>query len=142
MADVRFQKKRYLGIKNQITELFKATLPEVKRIVNEKHQLGSALTAFEEKASILSDDQTVNVVNILKEISTVAPENVTFNITRMRIGKEEIRITGETVNFDGVEKIKQNLKKATIFKSVDVGGAKTSKLQNIIEFQLNIKLVR
>ena len=143
LVDVRFQKKRYLGLKNQITSLFKTTLPDA-RVISGKEEalLKTALNALDEKASVLSDDTNVKVVEILKEIAGASPENVSFNITRMRIGKDGIRITGETANYDGVEKIKQNLEKVNVFDSVEVGGAKTSKLQNIVEFQLNIKMVR
>ncbi|MBE9503009.1 MAG: pilus assembly protein PilM [Proteobacteria bacterium] len=143
LVDVNFQKKRYLGLKDQITSIFKLTLPDA-RVISGKEEalLNAALNTLDEKASVLSGGTNVKVVDILREITRAAPENVSFNITRMRIGKDGIRITGETANYDGVEKIKQNLKRVSLFSSVDVGGAKTSKLQNIVEFQLNIKMTR
>lgn len=139
-ADVTFKKKRYLELKREIREIFRSTLPDVKRIVNEKHQLKTALGRLEEKASVISDEGSVMIVEILREISTQVPEDVTFRVTRMRIGKDEVKIEGETNNFDGVEKIKTAIKNVGIFKSVEVGGAKASRLQGIVEFKLKVKL--
>lgn len=132
--------KRYDALKEKITQTFRSALPEIKRIVNEKHQLKTALDELENKIEILSDKGSTKVVDLLREISIRAPENVPLRITRLRIGKDTVRIEGETSNFDGVEKIKSALGKASVFETVEVVGAKASRLQNVIEFQLNLKL--
>lgn len=134
--------KKYTELKESVRVSFKEALPKVKRIVNEKHQLSTALAELEEKVSLISDEGSVKVMDILRDVATLVPEGTLFKVNRMTIGDNEVRIDGETENFDGVEKIKSALKKSAIFDEVEVGGAKASRLQNVIEFRLNIKLAR
>ena len=134
--------KKYTQLKESVRQSFKEALPEVKRIVNEKHQLSTALAELEEKVSLVSDEGSVKVMDILRAVATLVPEGTLFKVNRMTIGDDEVRIDGETENFDGVEKIKSALKKSNLFEEVKVGGAKASRLQNVIEFRLNIKLAR
>ena len=134
--------KKYTELKESVRLAFKEALPDVKRIVNEKHQLSTALAELEEKVSLVSDEGSVKVVDILRAVATLVPEGTLFKVNRMTIGDNEVRIDGETKNFDGVEKIKSALKKSNLFEAVEVGGAKASRLQNVIEFRLNIKIAR
>lgn len=134
--------KKYTQLKESVRLSFKDALPKVKRIVNEKHQLSTALAELEEKVSLVSDEGSIKVVDILRAVATLVPEGTLFKVNRMTIGGSEVRIDGETENFDGVEKIKSALKKSNLFEAVEVGGAKASRLQNVIEFRLNIKLAR
>ena len=132
--------KKYSELKKTITLSFKEALPDIKRIVNEKHQLSTALSELEEKVSLISDEGSVKVVDILLTVASAVPTETLFKVNKMTIGDNEVKIDGETTNFDGVEKIKSALKKSAIFEDVEVGGAKASRLQNVIEFRLNIKL--
>ncbi len=141
-VSVYTRNKKYTGLKESVRRSFKEALPDVKRIVNEKHQLSTALAELEEKVSLVSDEGSVKVVDILRVVATSVPEGTLFKVNRMSIGDNEVRIDGETENFDGVEKIKSALKKSNLFEAVEVGGAKASRLQNVIEFRLNIKLAR
>ena len=134
--------RKFTALKESVRQTFKETLPDVKRIVNERHQLGTALSELEEKVSLVSDEGSIKVADILRGVATSVPEGTVFKVTRMTIGDNEVRIDGETGNFDGVEKIKSALKKSAIFEDVEVGGAKASRLQNVIEFRLNIRLAR
>ncbi len=139
-AGLAAKKKHYRDLNAAITKTFRETLPEVKRVVDEKQQLKTALSALEAKAGLMADVRSVRVVDFLKEITEKSPEGVSFRVTRLRIGEKEIKLEGETANFDGVEKIKTALEKSKTVDVVDVGGAKASRLQNVVEFQLNIKL--
>lgn len=141
-ADLSLEKKKYQELNSQIRKTFSSVLPEVSRIVNESHQLKTALNELEERASIISDEGFVKSIDVLREISANMPEKVVFRATRLRIGIDDVKIEAETNNFDSVEKIKNGLKKSTLFASVDVGGAKASRLQNVIEFQMKVKLVK
>ena len=141
-ADLSLEKKRYKELNSQIRKIFTSTLPEVKRIVNESHQLKTALNELEERASIISDEGSLKSIDILLEISASVPDKVVFRATRLRIGSDDVKIEAETNNFDSVEKIKNGLKKSMLFASVDVGGAKASRLQNVIEFQMKVKLAK
>ncbi|MDT8316683.1 MAG: pilus assembly protein PilM [bacterium] len=131
---------KYTQLKESVRQSFKEALPEVRRIVNEKYQLATALAELEEKVSLVSDEGSVKVIDILRAVATSVPEGTLFKVTRMTIGDNEVKIDGETENFDGVEKIKSALKKNAIFADVEVGGAKASRLQNVIEFRLNIRI--
>ncbi|MDH3976740.1 MAG: pilus assembly protein PilM [Deltaproteobacteria bacterium] len=139
---VTYHKKRYLSLKENVRDTFLETLPETKRIQNEEHQLKTALTELEYRVTLLSAGGNMKVVDMLREITTRGPDETTFRITRMRIDDKEIKLEGETAAFEKVEKIKSALGTSPLFDSVEVGGAKASRLQNIVEFQLNIKLAR
>jgi len=141
-ADLTLERKRYDALNSQIRKMFISTLPEVTKIVNERHQLKTALDELEERASIISDEGSLKSVDILREISANIPESVIFRATRLRIGNDNVNIEAETNNFDSVEKIKNGLKKSVLFASVDVGGAKASRLQNVIEFQMKVELAK
>lgn len=141
-VSVTYHKKRYQSLKENIRTTFLETLPGTKRIQNEEHQLKTALTELEYKVALLSSGGNIKVVDMLREITTRVSEDVSFRVTRMRIDDSEIKLEGETAAFEKVEKIKAALGKSPLFESVEVGGAKASRLENIVEFQLNIQLTR
>jgi len=139
---VTYHKNRYDSLSENVRTTFLKTLPGTKRVVNEEQQLKTALSELENKVALLSGGGNMKVVDMLREISTRVPESLSFRVTRMRIGDYEIKLEGETSGFESVEKIKSTLGKSPLFNTVEVGGAKASRLENIVEFQLNIKLAK
>ena len=79
-----------------------------------------------------------NILDLLKEISVRIPKSVDVHINRMVIDPETVRITGKTVAFNEVDKIKNDLEPSTIFGEVTISSANLDRTGKKVQFEIKI----
>ena len=141
MTDFYYMKKKIDHLDNQIIEIFKTALPEVKTIVDPLHQMRIELKEVKKK-SVFSAETKKNIktIDILEQISRLIPEEIETNFTRLVIGAESVLITGDTDTFNAVDDMKNKLEQAALFTKVTISSANMEKSGNRVRFKLKIRL--
>jgi len=134
-------KKELLNLNNQITQIFKTTLPDVKRIVDPLQQVKVKIQE-ERKKSLFSIETQKNilVMDILNEISNLILKETDVEFTRLLIGQTNVMISGNTDTFNSVDDMKNRLEKAELFQKVTISSANINKSGNRVRFKLKVQL--
>lgn len=136
-TDYYLLKKRYERLNSAVIEVFKDTLPDVKRIVNPVQQLKVRISEEKTKKGFLSGSEgETTVVNILRDISVLIPDSIDFKIDTIVFDPDMIQINGDTDNFNTVDSIKNGLQKSSYFGSVDISSAKLDSSGTRVEFKV------
>ncbi|RLC28094.1 MAG: hypothetical protein DRH37_09980 [Deltaproteobacteria bacterium] len=140
-TDYYFLKKRYEAVNRNITEIFRKTLPEMKKIPRGKEVdvMRSEIDKLK-KSSVSLQIPTGNrgVLDLLKDISERIPKSLTVRITRMVIDMEAVRISGTTDTFNTVDKIKSGLASLPCFSTAVINSAKLDRSGKRVEFEIKL----
>lgn len=133
-------KNQQKDLKQQITKVFKATLPEVTRIVNPVQQLAvknKEIKATYRPGGISGTELTI--VELLAELSTRIPATYKVKVVRMVADMEVIRLKAVTENFNTVDNVQKELEKSPFFEIVSISSANQSPKGNEVSFELKIQ---
>ncbi|MFV0438378.1 MAG: GspL/Epsl periplasmic domain-containing protein [Desulfopila sp.] len=132
--------KRRDALQSQILAVFHAALPEVTRVVNPVQQLQVQINQAQ-GLSLQSgrDRHNRTKLDLLAELSTRITGNLTIRITRLVADQEEVRITGETDNFQTVDNVKRELEKSDLFRAVTINSANLAPQGGEIRFELKLE---
>jgi len=139
-VDYYFMEKRNRMLDHKITEVFKQTFPEVKRIVDPLQQLKVKLS--EAKRSAVSHPGMKGagkVLDILKDISQRVPGSLNVHIIRMVIDPDTVRITGYTDTFNTVDNIKSGLESSVFFSDATISSANLDRTGKRVKFEIKLQ---
>ena len=128
-------------IDRQITGVFKATFPNVKRIVDPYREM--QVNVQEAKKSAVSQTTTGphnRSIDILNSISQRIPDSIKVDVNRLVISPETVLISGNTDDFKSVDDIKSRLEKIDFFKKVTISSSNLDRSGKEIRFQLKVEL--
>ena len=138
-VDYHFLDKRYTSLDQQITEVFKQTLPDVKRIVDPVHQLQAKLNEIKKSALSLPGLSTNrNVLDLLRDISLRVPESADVHMTRIVVDPNAVLIKGETDTFNTVDSIKKGLEPSDHFRAVTISSANLDRSGDRVQFEIKL----
>ena len=138
--DYYFLKKRYTMLDKQITETFRQTLPDVKRIVDPVQQMKIKITQTKKSAfSLPGIAGDYKVVDILRDISIKVPESLNVTVTSMVVDPEVIKMKGETDTFNTVDIIKKGLEPSKYFSAVTISSANLDRSRKHVQFEIKLK---
>jgi len=135
-----FLEKRNRMLDHKITEVFKQTFPEVKRIVDPLQQLKGKLN--EAKKSAVSHPGmrgAGKVLDILRDISERIPGSLNVHITRMVIDPDTVRISGNTDTFNTVDNIKNRLESSAFFIAATISSANLDRTGKRVKFEIKLQ---
>jgi general secretion pathway protein L len=136
-TDFYLLKKKYEKLDSAITQVFKDTLPDIKRIVNPVQQLKVRISEEKSKKGLLSGSTgETGVMDLLRDISIFIPDAMDFKIDTIVFDPDMVQINGDTDNFNTVDSIKNGLQKSLYFGSVDISSAKLDSSGTRVEFKL------
>jgi len=139
-VDYYFLKKRHKMLDQQIKEVFRQTLPDVKRIVDPVHQLKIRINEINKSASALPGiGAKGNVLDLLRDISLRAPESADVNVARITVDQEGVLIRGETDTFNTVDTIKKGLEPSVYFDTVTISSANLDRSGNRVRFEMKLE---
>ena len=142
-VDYYFLEKKHTRLGRGMTDILKATFPEVKRIVDPLQQMKIKVRELNgASGQELSPYGNAKVLDLLKDISVRLPESLTVIITSMTIDDESIRMSGKTDNFNNVDAIKGALKQSDFFDSVVISAANLDRNGKQVRFELKLRRVR
>lgn len=134
-------KSRRDGLQTEIGRIFKETLPEVTRVVNPVQQLQVKIDETRALYSAGPDGtQRLSKIALLAELSRLIPANMQLRITRLVADQDDVRINGETSDFNTVENVKRELEKSTYFKTVTISSANLAPRGGEVRFELRLEL--
>jgi len=139
-VDYYFLQKRYKMLDKQITEIFRETFPDVKRIVDPVQQM--MVKVNETKESTLSlpgigGDR--KVIDLLRDISLRVPASMDVRVTTMVVDPEVVQIKGETDTFNTVDIIKKGLGPSEYFSAVTISSANLDRSGNRVQFEIKLQ---
>jgi type II secretory pathway component PulL len=136
-TDFYLLKKKYEKLNSAVVQVFKDTLPDVKRIVNPVQQLKVGISEEKTKKGLVPGSEVgATVVDILRDISVLIPGSIDFKIDTIVFDPDMIQINGDTDNFNTVDSIKNGLQKSSYFGSVDISSAKLDSSGTRVEFKV------
>lgn len=141
--DFNLKEKELNRLKLEGRQVFQATLPDVKRIVNPVQQLNVEIR--EMKKGMLGEASRLTeykILDLLAEISVRIPESINVHVIRMVADRDGILLRGLTDNFNSVDNLKKILEKSDYFKSVTINSANLSTKGSGIRFELKVALNR
>ncbi|OQY15667.1 MAG: hypothetical protein B6I32_06210 [Desulfobacterium sp. 4572_20] len=138
--DYYFLKERYRMLNKQITETFRQTLPNVKRIVDPLQQMRIEITQIKKSAFFLPGiGGDHKVVDLLRDISIRVPESLDVRVMRMVVDPAAVNIKGETDTFNTVDIIKKGLEPSEYFSSVTISSANLDRSRKRVQFEIKLK---
>jgi general secretion pathway protein L len=139
-VDYYFMEKRNRILDLKITEVFKQTFPEVKRIVDPLQQLKIKLNEAKKSAvSYPGMKETGKVLDILRDISQRVPGSLDVHITSMVIDPDTVRISGYTDTFNTVDNIKNGLESSAFFINAAISSANLDRTGKRVKFEIKLQ---
>jgi general secretion pathway protein L len=133
--------KRLGGINSQMTQVFKATFPEVKTIRYPYQEMLAKMRQAKKNAAFEAEaGPHIRRIDILNSISEQIPESITVNLNRLVIQPDNVLISGTTDTYDSVDGIKSRLEQIQHFKKVTIGSANIDRSGNEVRFMLKAEL--
>jgi type II secretory pathway component PulL len=128
-------------IDQQITSVFKATFPAVKRIVDPHREM--QINVQEAKKSAVNQSTAgphIRSIDIINSISQNIPDGIEVDVTRMVISPETVLISGNTDDFKSVDDIKGKLEQVEYFKKVTISSTNLDRSGKEVRFVLKVEL--
>jgi general secretion pathway protein L len=138
-----FLKKRYMMLDNQISEIFRQTLPEVTRIVDPLQQMRAKINEI--KSSDISPPgigSEEKVLDLLRDISLRVSGSLDVKVLSMVVDPETVQIKGETDTFNTVDSIKKGLEPSQYFSEVTISSANLDRSGKSVQFEMKLKRAR
>ena len=133
--------KHLRRINSQMTQVFKATFPEVKTIRYPYQEMLAKIR--ETKKTVAFEDEAgphIRSVDILNSISEKIPDNITVNLTRLVIQPDNVLISGTTDTYNSVDNIKSRLEQIQHFEKVTISSSNIDRAGNEVRFMLKLDL--
>ncbi|MDY6971166.1 MAG: GspL/Epsl periplasmic domain-containing protein [Thermodesulfobacteriota bacterium] len=142
-VDFYFLKKRYRALDRQVTDVFKRTFPDVKRIVDPLQQMKVKINEIKNSAFShpgIEGDSTA--LDLIRHVSLRIPESLDVRVTRMVIDPDTVRISGNTDTFNTVDNIKNGLESSACFSSATISSANLERLGRRVGFEIKLQRSR
>jgi hypothetical protein len=128
-------------INSQMTQVFKATFPEVKTIRYPYQEMQAKIR--ETKKTAAFEDEAgphIRSIDLLNSISEKIPDNITVNLARLVIQPDNVIISGTTDTYNSVDSIKNRLEQIQHFKKVTINSSNIDRSGNEVRFMLKLEL--
>jgi Tfp pilus assembly PilM family ATPase len=131
---------RYAGLKSQIVDLTRKTLPQEKHIVDARAQLQQKLAAFRENSAMLTALRPGHLtpLGVLRLLSLHRPGGNTLMFDDLLITSDSVRITGTCDSFRTLLEWQQELEKIPEFDIVDVQDPEKNAKTGKVNFTLSL----
>jgi general secretion pathway protein L len=131
---------QYGALRQEIRQVFTATVPEIQTIVSEKAQLQDALDALHARQRLLQGTTTVSPLELLRQLSAAMPDHVSLDLDEWTFDADSVRLKGSTTSFDATETIKATASGLGVFKDVQLKDVKTATGGKKVSFGLHLTL--
>lgn len=128
----------YARIKNETTEIFKATLPEEKNIVSPLVQLEQKLESFRKDSELLTSLSGTGLapLEVLRKVSTSTPSGENVKIDDILIAADTVRVNGTCDTFESVYQWQRLLQEVPGFAFVDVKDVQKEPKSSVVQFTM------
>jgi len=138
--DYHFIEKRYRTLDQEITEAFRHTFPDVKKIVDPLHQMKVKINEIKKSTVSLPGLHTNSkVLDLLRDISKRVPESLDVHVERIVIAPDTVRMSGMANSFNTIDNIKNGLASSTCFSAVTISSANLDRKENQVRFEIKLQ---
>ena len=143
-VDMSVYRKQAADMDEAARRIYSDLFPSEKKIVDPLMQLEIKVRDAGEKSDVpsLTQGSGAKMTDLLHEISSTIPKEIDIVTTRLVINPERIIFSGNTDNFNNVDRIKGGLEKSVLFKEVKISNASADKNGGRVRFQFMIQLNR
>jgi general secretion pathway protein L len=139
-ADYYLLKKQYRILEEQITDIYRSTFPDAKRIQDPVNQMKVKIREMRESAlSFPGMGGNQKVIDLLRDISLRIPETLDVTVTSMIVDPEAVKIKGETDTFNTVDTVKRNLEPSAYFREVTISSANLDRSGKRVQFEVKLQ---
>ena len=128
-------------INSQMTQVFKATFPDVKTIHYPYQEMQARIREMKKTADF--EDEAgphIRSIDILNSISEKIPDNITVNLNRLVIQPDNVIISGTTDTYNSVDAIKSRLEQIPYLEKVTISSSNIDRTGNEVRFMLKLEL--
>ncbi|GBD25717.1 hypothetical protein HRbin30_01041 [bacterium HR30] len=125
----RYLEAQLAAVNNQIRYIFRQTLPDVQRIIDEGRQIREEIVAAEKRLKLLGSvapPSGATAIDALNAISTAVPESLKLEVDEYVMDTEEIKIRAHTDSLDTPNAIREAIANGKYFADVQVKDIKTA----------------
>lgn len=121
-------------------DILRTAFPDTQRIVDPRHQMRTRVDQAAAKARPLKALlEKRPKLDLLKGIVQSIPDEIDLVLSRMMLGEDRIIIQGTADDFDGVNRIRDNLEKWDAVRAATISSANLEQGQQRVRFQLTIE---
>ncbi len=135
--------RKYAHIKNEITQVFQAALPEEKNIVSPLLQLEQELQSLQEDYRLFAPFSPANLgpLEVLRRITVSTPSQGNVKIDDLLISTESVRLNGTCDSFKSVYQWQRLLQKIPGFALVDVQDVQQGPKSGTVHFTMVVSSI-
>ena len=138
--DVSALKRSQAVIDSEITRVFQATFPEIKRVVAPLRQMRALVRNAGEPAAVNGFARNrYRMLELIMAVSDNIPKETDVEFTRMNISPEGMTLYGSTDGYHSVNELKTRLEKSDMIKEVDITSSKFDNSKKRLMFQFNAR---
>jgi general secretion pathway protein L len=133
---------RLAAVQAGIRNVFTQTLPDVRRVVDERTQLKSEIEAAQKRLQILGGLAPVSgatAIDVMRTIAAAVPDRTKVDTDEYVMDPEAVRIKAKADSFEEVDSIKQQLLNTHYFGDVQVKEVKAAQ-DGKVDFRLVLTL--
>lgn len=135
------QAQKYREVKKQVRSVFLSTFPGTTRIVKGQELAQMRQKTGEERARLAwinNLEQGDTVLQMLKVITKHMTPFSDLYLENFFLDGSEVEIEGNAMSFETVNKLKEAFQGSNIFTSVKLAGAKTTRQERKVKFQMKL----
>ncbi len=137
----RYDQLRLDNLKKEIRVIFKTAAPEITRIVDPVQQFKVKIAETKKiSAGLGGMESGATVLNILKDISTLAPPATEFLMSGFNLDGNRLVIKGTVKNFDAADVLKKELARSKYLTDLQIGATSLQKQGEKVEFDLRMTI--
>ena len=133
-----YLERKYAHIKNEITQVFQAALPEEKNIVSPLAQLEQELQSLQEGYQLFASFSPTNLrpLEILRSVTMNRPSQGNIKIDDLLITSKSVRLNGTCDSFESVYQWQRLLREIPGFAVVDVQDVQKEPKSGAVHFTM------
>ncbi|HAR97757.1 MAG TPA: hypothetical protein DCS11_02425 [Syntrophus sp. (in: bacteria)] len=139
--DYRIDRQRLDVLKQEVRAVFRQSAPDVTQIVDPVQQLRVKIVDAKKAGASLGEIHAgMTALDILREISALAPASAELLVTTFNADSGQITLKGEAKSFDAVDAVKRELERSNYLKSIVIGQSSQSRQGNKVEFEMRMSV--
>ena len=131
--------RRFNALNHRIEKILLETFPETKDMRTPLLQMKSRVQGLKDSV-IQSKSNVLSPLEAFREISQVIDKNLQIKLDSFRLKDDNVVISGNTLSYQDIDKMKEAIGKSPLFSSVDIESAQTT--DKGVTFRLKISPAR
>ncbi len=136
------EQEKIAELGSRIRSVFRQTLPEVTRVVNEKAQLEAAYADLARKRELFGNllPSATKTIDLLRALTEAIPPDVGLDVEELTLEGGALRLSGSVPSFEAVDSLKRSLSSIPRFAATTIADVKASVDNKRVSFRATMTL--